>query len=65
MDTGTGCIITIGVCLMLGSCVPASDSSVEWAYSEPKVKRHLPTICRPLYNDGTDAWIECMGVGYK
>jgi len=25
---------------------------------------HLPTTCRPYYNDGTERWINCMGVGY-
>lgn len=25
----------------------------------------LPEKCREFYNDGTDAWINCMGVGYK
>ncbi len=25
---------------------------------------HLPTKCRPLYNDGSGDWAECMGVGY-
>lgn len=25
----------------------------------------LPEICAPLYNNGTEDWITCMGVGYK
>lgn len=25
----------------------------------------LPTRCRVYYTDGTDRWIECMGVGYR
>ena len=24
----------------------------------------LPDICRPLYGNGTEDWITCMGVGY-
>jgi hypothetical protein len=24
----------------------------------------LPVKCRPYYNDGTERWINCMGVGY-
>ena len=28
-------------------------------------KTHLPSLCKQYYNDGTDAWIECMGVGRK
>lgn len=27
--------------------------------------RHLPTECQSYYNNGTDEWINCMGVGYK
>ena len=26
---------------------------------------HLPTKCRPYLGDGTDRWINCMGVGKK
>lgn len=26
---------------------------------------HLPSVCAQYYNDGTDDWIECMGVGKK
>ena len=28
-------------------------------------RRHLPAECQPYYNDGTDRWKECMGVGPK
>lgn len=28
-------------------------------------RRHQPTECEQYYNDGTDNWKECMGVGYK
>ena len=27
--------------------------------------KHLPSECEKYYNDGTDQWKECMGVGYK
>ena len=30
---------------------------------EPMVS--LPTKCRPYLGDGTDRWINCMGVGKK
>lgn len=33
----------------------------------PTLKRepvHLPTKCAEFYNDDTEAWIDCMGVGY-
>lgn len=36
---------------------PASDTSLRY--------HHLPTVCAPFYNDGTDRWRECMGVGKK
>jgi hypothetical protein len=44
-----------------------TPSNIE-VFDEIKVKVervHLPTKCRPLYNNGTDEWIECMGVGRK
>lgn len=25
----------------------------------------LPEVCRPYYNDGTDRWKDCIGVGLK
>ena len=28
-------------------------------------ENHLPTRCRAYYADGTDRWIECMGVGRR
>lgn len=28
-------------------------------------ENHLPTRCRAYYADGTDRWIECMGVRRK
>ena len=28
-------------------------------------RTHLPSECQQYYNDGTDQWKECMGVGYK
>ena len=28
------------------------------------VSLHLPAQCGRYYNDGTERWIECMGVGY-
>jgi len=57
-----GLVITLG--LLMGSC-NHGQFLVAGPPEEPKVKFHLPSHCRHLYNDGTDAWIECMGVGYK
>ncbi len=28
-------------------------------------EHNLPCKCAPLYNSGTDEWINCLGVGYK
>ena len=46
---------------------PSDLDAIDWdkIEAEIKVERvHLPTKCRPFYNDGTEAWINCMGVGY-
>jgi hypothetical protein len=31
----------------------------------PTPQQTLPQKCAEFYNDGTDQWIDCMGVGYK
>lgn len=41
------------------------EKSKEVTQSVTTSRVHLPTKCRPYYNDGTDRWIDCMGVGYK
>ena len=33
--------------------------------TEQRSRLHLPSKCRQHYNDGTNRWKECMGVGYK
>lgn len=30
----------------------------------PNNDETLPELCREFYNDGTEQWINCMGVGY-
>lgn len=36
------------------------------SYPSPRRKtRHLPSICAEYYNDGTERWINCMGVEKK
>lgn len=30
-----------------------------------RVRFNLPAKCQPYYNDGTERWINCMGVGKK
>ena len=53
---------------MLNSC--DSVDILEQAHPEVEPmtvteRVHLPTKCKEFYNDGTDRWVECMGVGYK
>ena len=48
----------------------ASVAIVRAAMSEPPVikpivRRHLPSECAQFYNDDTDQWVECMGVGKR
>lgn len=44
---------------------------VSLALYEPPAPRkrvafeHLPSVCQKYMNDGTDNWINCMGVGKK
>ena len=53
----------VGIGFALGSCVFPSCDEVQ---VEPTKERRvtLPEKCRPYYGDGTDRWINCMGVGY-
>lgn len=53
--------LTLASCNTETRVVEASDSGI----TPTNGRVHLPTKCRPFYNDGTDRWIECMGVGYK
>jgi len=45
----------------------APASSVYFTLDIPHVEAYvspsLPTVCREFYNDGTDRWAACMGVG--
>lgn len=55
-------------CILLNTCDSAEILKAETAEREPvplEERIHLPTKCKEFYNDGTDRWIECMGVGYK
>lgn len=49
--------------LVLG-CVPEDTDGDLVHTKELTEENHLPTKCRPFYNDGTDRWKDCMGVGY-
>lgn len=34
-------------------------------YQQKQEVKSLPEKCQPFYNDGTDQWKDCMGVGFK
>jgi len=71
------CLFVVLLSSVLGSCIVASafstcqsleEGELRFAFPLRPVKEdtfHLPTYCRQYYNDGSDAWIECMQVGYK
>lgn len=54
-------VIVFGIFIfgMLGAC----EHHVEPEPVERVVS--LPEKCAPYYNDGTERWIDCMGVGYQ
>ena len=44
----------------------ASDSQdIQVKDQQKQEVNTLPQKCAPFYNNGTDDWIECMGVGKK
>lgn len=53
------------IALALNTCTLEIGEYVEPAAVVKQEREHLPTKCAPYYNDGTDQWIECMGVGRK
>lgn len=58
-----GCLTTMtGVVYWRAATHERPDTSLP-AKSSHDVR--LPTKCAKHYNSGTDAWIQCMGVGYK
>ena len=42
-----------------------SEAAGTRAVESVSISNHLPTKCRQFLNNGTDQWIECMGVGRK
>lgn len=53
-------------------CESMRKGEIRWVFPadeiarEIKVKReHLPSKCQKYYNNGSEDWINCMGVGYK
>lgn len=72
------CVLSLSSCVMYDAwdfCDSVERGELRFVYpdesrspvaDEIKVTRtHLPTKCRPFYNDGTGRWAECMGVGPK
>ena len=64
-------ILTVSVCSLLISQMfiklrdGSEDRNATRGAASESTSVHLPTKCRPYYNDGTDNWINCMGVGKK
>lgn len=63
------CLIAASLFVAAGRVIiktaETAEQSLNRAY-EPRIEEpSLPEKCRPYYNDGTDRWIECMGVGRK
>jgi hypothetical protein len=50
-------------------CTAVQDAHIEAvatrAVQSERTSETLPQSCRQFYNNGTDQWIECMGVGRK
>ena len=59
-----GLVVVCLVLLVMAVVVARSLNRIESRQEMPE-KTHLPSLCKPYYNDGTDAWAECMGVGRK
>ena len=76
LNTGIGRIITTGLSILLGLSFALFVGFIVYAMlslplddcpppTQAPSEYHLPTKCRPFYEDSTDAWIECMGVGRR
>lgn len=72
---GTGWVLipvmtALGLLLLLFTFVvlfAAHDHATRDTASKPRTSKRvsLPQQCAQFYNNGTDQWIECMGVGRK
>lgn len=63
-------LLVLAMCLLSYRCYEIGEvlRDIHQATKAPitsHIMCNLPCKCAPLYNLGTDAWIECMGVGYK
>ena len=50
---------------LVGSCTFGEPHVPPSMPVRERERFHLPTECRPFYNDSTGRWAECMGVGPK
>ena len=56
----------VGMALyFIGAIHVYETSKGQVTQSVTMARQSLPQKCAPYYNDGTEQWIDCMGVGYK
>lgn len=58
-------VITTALAVAVTSILACVIRDAGKAEEPARVSMGLPEKCAPHYNDGTDAWKDCMGVGYK
>jgi len=51
--------------LYLGIAIAGYEHAKAQPPQIPQARQTLPQKCQQYYNNGTDEWIDCMGVGYK
>lgn len=63
---------TMAMLLLLFTCAVLSAvqehviaDTASSALRAVKLRNELPQSCAQFYNDGTDQWIECIGVGRR
>ena len=57
------CLAALYVIIIVGLFQYARGESV--IIASPTTSQTLPQKCQQYYNNGTEEWIDCMGVGYK
>ena len=62
---GVGLCLYMAVSLLQFSLWLRDKVTQQNIIAPPRDVVHLPTTCRPYLNDGTDKWINCMGVEKK
>ena len=62
-------VCVVFVCVLLVSfsyaVIDTASNIRENVNKDIKDIKHLPSECEKYYEDGTDNWKDCMGVGYK